>query len=49
MSSPVDSSLRRLRISNEIDPYSAAHIYYAEDFRARNHNRTRTFSVSRAT
>ncbi|PMD25395.1 glycoside hydrolase family 37 protein [Hyaloscypha hepaticicola] len=43
MSSPL-----RARLSNEIDPYSAAHVYYDQNSHKPNHFRTRTFSTNQA-
>ena len=40
MSSPL-----RTRLSNELDPYSAAHVYYDQNSHKPNHFRTRTFST----
>jgi hypothetical protein len=41
----MGSPLRKQRTSSEIDPFSAAHIYYAEPhYQPKNHYRTRTYS-----
>lgn len=41
------SSPRKVRTSNEIDPYAAAHVYYGPDSHhiSKNHFRTRTYST----
>jgi hypothetical protein len=44
MSSPL-----RTRLSNELDPYSAAHVYYDQNSHKPNHFRTRTFSTVSST
>ena len=41
----MTSPLRKQRTSSDVDPFSAAHIYYAEPhYQPKNHTRTRTYS-----